>query len=82
MKLGEFTVQHMPVVTNIKASFDNQQLLILGITKEYYQMITMVDWTKKYKVLFTRQFLHSITCKIRDIEFMPDSKVRFVTAGI
>jgi hypothetical protein len=45
-------------------------------------MISMVDWTKGNKVLFTRQFLHSLTFRIRDIEFMPDSTRTFVTAGI
>lgn len=45
-------------------------------------MITMVDWTKGNKVMFTRQFLHSLVYKIRDIEFMPNSTMNFVTCGI
>ena len=82
MKLGEFIVPSVPIITNIKVSYDSKIILLLGITKEYYQVITMVDWSKGNKVLFTRQFLHSLTCKIRDVEFMPDSKRSFITCGI
>jgi hypothetical protein len=82
MKLGEFCVHNVPIITNIKVAHDSKAVLLLGITREYYQVITMVDWTKGNKVLFSRQFLHSLTCKIRDIEFMPDSTRNFVTAGI
>jgi len=82
MKLGEFAVPSVPIITNIKVSHDNKHVLLLGITKEYYQMMTMVDWTRGNKVLFTRQFLHSITCRIREIEFMPNKALSFVTAGI
>jgi hypothetical protein len=82
MKLGEFCVHNVPIVTNIKVAHDSKSVLLLGITREYYQMISMVDWTKGNKVLFSRQFLHSLTCKIRDIEFMPNSTRNFVTAGI
>jgi hypothetical protein len=45
-------------------------------------MITMVDWTKGNKVLFTRQFLLGLVYKIRDIEFMPNCSRSFITAGI
>ena len=45
-------------------------------------MITMVDWTKNNKVLFTRQMLHSLSSKIRDLDFCPNSTRTFVTAGI
>ena len=82
MKLGEFIVPSVPIITNIKVSYDSKIILLLGITKEYYQVITMVDWSKGNKVLFTRQFLHSLTCKIRDVEFMPDSTRSFITCGI
>ena len=82
MKLGGFSVPNVPIITNIRVSHDAKQVLFLGITKEYYQMISMVDWTKDNKVLFTRQFLHSLTYKIRDIEFMPMSTQKFVTCGI
>ena len=74
MKLGQFMVPNVPIITNIKISHDSKVCLFLGITREFYQVVSMVDWTKGNKVLFTRQFLHSLVCRIRDIEFMPDSK--------
>lgn len=82
MKLGQFSTPNVPIVTNIKVSHDARFVLLLGITKEYYQVISMVDWTRGNKVLFTRQFLHSMTARIRDIEFMPNCTRKFVTAGI
>jgi hypothetical protein len=54
MKLGEFMVPNVPIITNIKVSYDSKAVLLLGITREYYQVVTMVDWTKGNKVLFTR----------------------------
>jgi hypothetical protein len=46
MKLGEFSVPNVPIINNIKVSYDNKKVLVLGTTKEYYQMISMVDWTR------------------------------------
>ena len=46
MKLGEFIVPNVPIINNIKVSYDNKKVLVLGTTKEYYQMISMVDWTR------------------------------------
>lgn len=53
-KLGEFVVPNVPVVTNIKISHDNTYVLLLGVSREYYQVISMVDWTQNNRVLFTR----------------------------
>jgi hypothetical protein len=36
MKLGEFKVPKVPIITNIKVAHDSKQVLFLGITKEYY----------------------------------------------
>lgn len=81
-KLGEFIVPGVPVITNVKVSDDNRKVLVVGLTKEFYQMITMVDWTLNNKVYFTRQFLHSLPYRIRDIEFFNNSTRNFITAGI
>jgi hypothetical protein len=54
MKLGEFKVPNVPVITNIKVSHDNKKVLFVGLTREYFQMISMVDWTKDNQVMFTR----------------------------
>ena len=45
MKLGEFTVKNVPIITNMKISYDSKKLLILGVTKEYIQVLMMIDWT-------------------------------------
>ena len=42
----------------------------------------MIDWTQGNKILFQRQFYHSIVCRIREIEFVPNRTMSFVTAGI
>ena len=36
MKLGEFSLHNVPIITNIKVAHDSKQVLVLGITKEYY----------------------------------------------
>jgi len=36
MKLGEFSVPNVPIITNLKVSHDNKHVLILGVTKEYF----------------------------------------------
>ena len=82
MKLGEFTVKNVPIITNMKISYDSKKLLILGITKEYIQVLMMIDWTQGNKIMFQRQFFHSIVCRIREIEFVPNRTMSFVTAGI
>ena len=55
--------------------------LYKGITKDYHQCIIMLDWTTQ-KIIFVRQFLHSLPFRIKDIEFIPGSVRKFVTTGI
>ena len=42
----------------------------------------MIDWTKPTKLIFSRQMLHSLPFKIRDLDFIPESSRNFITCGI
>ena len=53
----------------------------MGLTKEYFACIMMLDWTTE-KILIVRQLLHSLPYKIKDIDFYPGSTRKFVTCGI
>lgn len=82
INLGKILIPNVPIVLNLKVAHNGKHLLILGLTSEYYQVIMMVDWTKPNQIIFTRQMLHSLPFKIRDLDFQPGSTRNFVTCGI
>ena len=81
VQLGRVTLQHIPIILHIKLAHDNKHVLLVGLTKEYFACIMMLNWTTQ-KILVVRQLLHSLPYKIKDIDFYPGSTRNFVTAGI
>ena len=53
MQLGRITLQHIPIILHIKLAHDNKHVLLVGLTKEYYACIMMLNWTTQ-KILVVR----------------------------
>lgn len=66
---------------NIKFAYDNRHVCCNAITNEYTMMILLID-TETPHILGVVNFLYTIPCKIKDIEFHPNSIFRFVSCGI
>ena len=68
-------------MTSLALSKCTTRVLVLGLTREYLQVLKMVEWATQ-KTIFTKIFAHSLPYRIRQVQFL-DSKVsQFVTVGI
>ena len=69
------------MILHIKVAHDNRYLIVVGVTKDYKQVLMLLDW-RLQRILSVRQMLHSLVFKIKDVDFLPGSTRKFVTAGI
>jgi len=81
MQLARLIVPNCCCILYMKVAHDCKNLIIVGLTRDYLQIIMMIDWTTQTVILY-RQILHSLPFKIKDIAFYPNSTRKFVTCGI
>ena len=69
------------MILHIRVAHDNRHLIVVGVTKDYKQVLMLLDW-RLQRILSVRQMLHSLVFKIKDADFLPGSTRKFVTAGV
>lgn len=75
------SLENMSIVLYISCAFDNQHLLIVGLTKDYLQCIVLLDSLTE-TILAFKQLLGSAAYKIKAVCFEPRSTRKFITCGV
>jgi hypothetical protein len=81
MQLARLIIPNCCSIMYVRVAHDNKHLIIVGLTRDYLQVIMIIEWTTQNVIMY-RQILHSLPFKIKDVSFFPGSTRRFVTCGI
>ena len=65
----------------LKYAYDTRMICCVALTRNYTQVVYLID-SHKSEILGAMNLLYSIPFKIKDLEFLPYSKIEFITCGV
>ena len=69
------------VVTHLKYSVSGETLIVIALTKNKKQVLFLIERTSESNILSSIEMSYSDPYKIKNVEFFPDNKYKFVTVG-
>jgi hypothetical protein len=79
--VNKITLESVSVILFITCAYDNQHLIVIGLTKDYLQCIILLDTLSGTTIAY-KQLLGSAAYKIKSACFEPKSTRKFVTCGV
>lgn len=79
--MRSMTLTDCCTILMLKYAFDTRMVACVALTKNYTQVVYLID-TYKCEILGASNLLYSLPFKIKDLEFLPESKTEFITCGV
>jgi WD40 repeat protein len=75
------TLNDCCTVLIIRYAYDSRNIACVALTRTYTQCIYLID-SEQDKILAVVNNLYSVPFKIKDLDFLPNSKSEFITCGV
>ena len=79
--ITSMTLNVVITILNLKFAHDSRHICCIGLTKEHTLMVFLID-SLQSQILGAVNLQYSISFKIKDMCFLPDSIYSFVTCGL